>query len=76
MVYEYKVYCDDCCEFAYLNGFIGNMGWGKTYHEHDTFIKFMMKHGGHTIIILGQSADDLSREEYSEFKEETAKNDN
>ena len=69
MVYEYKVYCDDCCEFAYLDGFIGNLGYGKIYHQHDTFIAFMMKHGGHAIIVLGQSADDLSREDYSEFNE-------
>lgn len=68
MVYEYKVYCDTCCEFAYLNGFIGDLGFNKIYHEHGTFIEFMMEHGGHTIIILGQSADDLEREDYKEFQ--------
>jgi len=67
MVYEYKVYCDTCCKFAYLDGFIGNLGIGKIYHEHDTFIAFMMEHGGHEIVILGQSADDLKREDYEEF---------
>lgn len=75
MVYEYKVYCDTCCEFAYLDGFIGHMGLGKIYHEHDTFIAFMMEHGGHDVVILGQSADDLEREDYSEFEVKSEEDD-
>jgi len=68
MVYEYKIYCDSCYKFAYLDGFIGDLGLGKIYHQHDTFMAFMREHGRCNIIILGQSADDLSRDDYSEFK--------
>lgn len=68
MVYEYKIYCDDCYKFAYLDGFIGHLGEGKIYHQHETFIDFMIEHGRCKIVILGQSADDLSRSDYSEFK--------